>query len=357
MVIQPLDECDLRKLVDLLISEKILIKECNSQTPPFRVCSHSSGNGTQVAQHPEKSSRLRSIFLGMSSESKSGAQPEEAYNMTKKKPSKLRSKSEVFADCEKLLDEMLEKTPEGINIGLFKTKFVQRYGYTLDYRKYGFKKLASLLQTISGVQVGTNYVVPTNFTTTAVGNTSSSSQLSEIVEDISKDSSTSCDEEEPLVSEENNNESESLWEELGPVESVDPAECQDPSLNSNRVGDGEYESPASDDDDGDFSEFEEESLTTTTAAKDNLQTKKTTSRADDEVSSLLQILHVWGEKEKNRDETSQTGGSSGGSGDAPIGIARNIRHVKNYNSFASNSVDKDNKLIDTKLVSLKKTLG
>ncbi|CBI37626.3 unnamed protein product, partial [Vitis vinifera] len=281
LVLGSLTETDLLHLVDLLISDKKWVEENPTQTSPFKVIWPVGKKST--SSQPHVSNGLSSIFLGTQSH-------------------------EILAHCQKLVDEILKEYPEGFNMGAFRKLFLERYGYSLDVQKLGYQRLASLLQIMPGVKIESTYIVPSW--------TASKGSLLE-----SSDTNGQEDNEDDL---------DSPWEELGPVADT----------NSNR------------------NEMESE------------QERPKISKED---SSLLRILDSWyssKEDNKRRDGVENADGmidcsrndlkSSGSSGffseddTSPINCRKKQRPVRSY-SFVSDHGDDKDKLIDGILGSLKKS--
>ncbi|GAB4848290.1 hypothetical protein Ancab_002956 [Ancistrocladus abbreviatus] len=357
--VQSLSEADLFELVDLLISEKKWIHESPSQTHPFRVV-EPAGNSS-ASRDATQLNGLRSISLGSYSKSDLGQvmdQKEEKKNEThlrflsinSKKPV-LKSRTEILADCQKLLEQLLKENPEGFNISCFRRLFLQSYGYILDCEKLGYPKLASLLQVIPGVKIESSFVLPAS-----VASRDSSPEY------LAPKNETETETSEYVMSWKDD-DSESPWEELGPVENsnVSKKEMNDGLRKVNY----EYESSLSDDD---LSDPEQE---VSLSSKVEAQSK---ARLNHENSSLLQILDSWYSTryESNRRDCSINIGdivdcsrdSSRPSGSSRISAkneppslshAWRQRPVKSY-AFVSDLAENDKgKLIDGILGSLKKS--
>ncbi|PKA47002.1 hypothetical protein AXF42_Ash011676 [Apostasia shenzhenica] len=180
-------------------------------------------------------------------------------------------REEVLSDCQKLLQELLEKYPNGFNIGIFRPEFIQKYGYILNYQMLGYPKLLSLLQIMPGVRVKLSRVFP-----------------AEIANQVS-DSNQEDDKDNPV---ENGNSEDSSWEELGPISDSATLE-QKHGLEKEAIF---PEASLSDDE---FSDSEEDLPSPACKSGDNKQ--------DDEDSTLLKILSSWheskecGAKEQDKD--------------------------------------------------------
>ncbi|KAJ0238299.1 putative endonuclease or glycosyl hydrolase [Hirschfeldia incana] len=154
-----LKQLDLSKtlyLVSLLISDKKWIKENPSEALPFRVTRFTSS-----PSNPHASSVLRSMFVNMS---RSQCEEAESKNngVSTQKPLEERTRSEVIADCHKLIKKITEENPGGYNMSLFKKDFLEEFGYRLDYQSLGYPKLQSLIQMMPEARVESGYIVPSS---------------------------------------------------------------------------------------------------------------------------------------------------------------------------------------------------
>lgn len=347
LIFRSLEEPDLRHLIDLLVSEKKWIAEFPTKTPRFRFIhppAESSAEPQPQNAQPHSSNGLSSIFMGSSSEENSSLN---ISSHLQKKPSE-KPRSEVLADCQKLLDELLSQYPEGYNMGLLKSHFVDKYGYALDHKKLGYPKLVSLLQIMPGVKVESSHVYPDHAVYSSgiasLGLREKSSGSEDDVPDLPR----------------KNEDGECQWEELGPVAN------QEQELTCNN-----YEPSVSDDDD--FSDMEEGTNSSLVKVED--QNRSTVNQED---SSLLQILDSWYSTKDESDtqdhgsraedsvdcskeasELPESSNSTDVKGEAAassaINPARKQRPQKSY-TFVANPVEttKD-KLIDGILGSLKKS--
>ncbi|KAF5458008.1 hypothetical protein F2P56_022075 [Juglans regia] len=213
--LRSLSESDVLHLVDLLISEMKWMEECPSQTSPFKL-TRPVGSLVQA----RGSNGLSSIFLGTTlptaehGEIKyqniphTGVSPPAVH----KKPS-VRSRSDILADCQKLVNEILKNYPNGFNMGSFRKTFLERHGYPLDLQKLGHQSLVSLLQIMPGVKIVSTQIFPSSEALSSSGleialPDSQESSASPSVANSDSDLSDST---------KKNDDFESPWEELGPV--------------------------------------------------------------------------------------------------------------------------------------------
>ncbi|KAF2293163.1 hypothetical protein GH714_038476 [Hevea brasiliensis] len=270
VVLRSLTESDVLKLVGMLISEKKWLEENPSEASPFKL-TLSTGNNTLFGDS-RASNGLRSIFLSTPSQSDSKRQPNRngderngriqnispagvSQPVSYRKPSE-KSRSETLINCQKLVNELLEEFPEGYNICSFRKLFLESIAPNCSIQD----------SAVPNVQECDS--VHTSAT--------SGSELS----DASKD-----------------DESDSTWEELGPVDNTGSSR-KDPEEKSTFT---HYEPSLSDDE---FSETEREFLTGT---REGGLAK---SGMNNEDSSLLQILDSWysskdGVKKKDKPENVQ----------------------------------------------------
>ncbi|PIA41142.1 hypothetical protein AQUCO_02300145v1 [Aquilegia coerulea] len=283
---------DLTHLVDLLISEKKWVEECISKTCPFKLIHSARAPSSTSKAHSSKD--LSSLFSGKSSQSNlkrpldhemsnrktKDAQPGKGSDESKKKPCG-KSNSEIIADCQKLMTDMLNGQPEGFSMSIIKPTFSERYGYDLDYQKLGYPKLATLLQTIPGVVIGFNFVLPSEKSPKVVPyNVKNDSTVTASTLDSELSDSTMKE-----------NDHDTLWRELGPISQTNSKKN---SLSSVVEGMGQRseETQHVDFDDNsylsdDFSESDGES-----PIKDVIDEKMVRKNGEGE-SSLLQILDEW----------------------------------------------------------------
>ncbi|KAJ7956961.1 meiosis arrest female protein 1-like [Quillaja saponaria] len=298
-ILKPLSESDLLHLVDLLITEKKWVEECPSQPLPFRLY-HQVGKSSSLS-HAHGSAGLRSIFLSKTSDSdlqRSSEHDGEGKNYsipqtgvsapaTSKKRTD-RSRSDILADFQKLVNEMLREHPEGYNLGYFRKTFRERFGYPLDLQKLGYQKLASLLQIMPGVKIQSSYIIPSDKASYA------SDQLETSILDTQGSSAShalSNSDIELSDSAKKDDGNDSPWEELGPVSIAGSEERKMESKSRGKSTEQinlpkhpHYEPCISDEDFSD-SEGEIPSLTG--------QQGRGNLRNNEEDSSLLQILDSW----------------------------------------------------------------
>lgn len=295
LALRDLAESDLLNLVDELISVKKWVIESPSEAAPFKLTR--SVKKKILRDHSGAANGLRSLFLSKVSESnlQKGlqlAEERKGLNMshggvsgpvTYKRPSD-RSSNHTLADCQKLANEILQKYPEGYNIGSFRKLFLERYGYHLDVQKLGHQKLASLLQTFPGVKVESTYMVSSS---------SVPCDIPDIPEDNAHYSLSNSDSEVAEISK-TSDDSDSTWDELGPVANANRKEMHSLPLDSQVISEAkretypDYQPSVSDDE---FSDPEEE--TSTVRRQPGRQEKL---QGNKESSSLLQILDSWHSK-------------------------------------------------------------
>ncbi|CAN6711620.1 unnamed protein product [Malus baccata var. baccata] len=363
---------DLLRLVDLLMSEKKWVEECPSQMSPFKLTDH---GGKSSLDQSNGSNRLRSIFLDQPSQhdmqrSREHDGEEKCRNIphsgvslpTIRKTPPDRSRSEILADCRKLVNELLKEHPAGYNMGLFRKVFFDRYGYHLDLHMLGYQKLATLLQALPGVKVESSHILP-SFTY--------SDQKPQKMFDMKTSgpsiqkhtaSRTAVDSDGNLTDASCKDDgSDSPWEELGPV--ANGSNKNEVQLESRRkaiVSTGfDYEPSLSDD----FSDSEEETSPITESEGQRA------ARVNREDSSLLQILDSWysnkdGESSKHKSENvdrtadstnvSKLSGFGITSGTSLADHAWKQRPQKSYSFVTDSCGDNKDKLIDGILGSLKK---
>lgn len=353
LVLGSLMETDLLRMVDLLISDKKWVEENPTQTPPFKVIQSveraSSGR-------PLLSNGLSSIFLGPQPESNIQRQLD-------------RSRSEVLADCQKLVDEILKEYPEGFDMGGFRKLFLERYGYFLDVRKLGYQRLESLLHIMPGLKIESTYIVPS--WTAPKGSLSERSDTNGL-ENNGSSGKVANSNSELSDSSRKEDDLDAIWdEELGPVANTNSnrnemgSEIRKNEEETEKQEHLAYEPVLLSDDD--LSESEGEASLATGIDKQEMP------KANKEDSSLIRILDSWyGNKEnKRRDVVEHADGmidcsskdSKSGPGSSeifseddtpPITYRKKQRSVRSY-SFVSDSGDKPDKLVNGIIDSLKKS--
>ncbi|GMH25125.1 hypothetical protein Nepgr_026968 [Nepenthes gracilis] len=332
--LQSLSKGVLLSLVDLLISEKKWIDESPSRMYPFRVI-QCDGNSSASAPAP-KSNGLRSIFLGSSSQSSFEKPPDD------KEPAG-KSRNEILADCKKLLEELLKVNPKVFDMACFRELFAERYGYILDSEKLGDPQFVSLFQIIPSVKMESTYVYPN--TVISKGRRPESSSP--------KDQATNSKSDALWIGD----DTESPWEELGPVASSNSSKEEEWKEGPEKVGDG-YESSLSDDE---LSDREDE------ASSSSKVEDQSRSRENVEDSSLLQILESWYSGKdsscktdcpKNEDgviiDRSKNSSKPSASSGACIKNGRRQRPVKSYTFVSDSAEDEKDELLNGILGSLKK---
>ncbi|WCJ31659.1 hypothetical protein M5689_013133 [Euphorbia peplus] len=284
LILKKLTESDVLQLVDILVSEKKWVEEYPSEASPFKL-TRCSGQIASSGYSPS-SKGLSAIFSSSSLKSdtkrhpdcKEDGKPGRVENISHAGVSKPvgselseKFKKKALLDCKKLVDAILKEFPEGYNISSFKPLFLKRYGYNLDIQKLGYNKLASLIQILPGVKVESQLMVPSGEAPKVdhvSGSATSGSELSDALQ---------------------SDESDSTWEELGPISNKrEPGQIPNKSSShkvpEEKFGYPQYESFASDDE---FSESEGEP---SPVAQLQGQAK---SGIDGEDSSLLRILDSW----------------------------------------------------------------
>ncbi|XP_024007340.1 uncharacterized protein LOC18012760 [Eutrema salsugineum] len=159
--LKPLDVSKMLDIVSLLISEKKSIKENPSHALPFRV--NRFAEKGSCLNHTRASSGLRSIFVNMSRSQCVEADDEKMTNDFGMSPKSLeRSRSEVIADCHKLVKKITEENPGGYDMSKLKKDFLETFGYRLDYHNLGYTKLQSLIQMMPEAKIESGYIVPSS---------------------------------------------------------------------------------------------------------------------------------------------------------------------------------------------------
>lgn len=361
--LKSLSEIDLLHLVDLLISEVKWVEECHAQTSPFKLTWPA---GKSSLTQSRSSNGLSSIFLNKTSLSSEPDGERKYQNIShagvsphviNRKPS-VRSRSDTLADCQKLLNEILKDYPEGYNMGYFRKIFLKRYGYPLDIQKLGYLTLVSLLQTMPGVKIESNYIFPS-------GKASVSSGLEiavpHSVENHTGHSVANSD-SELSDSAKKDDDSDSPWEELGPIANTSFTRNEMVSVSRSKGAEQlkrqkypDYEPSFSDDDSSDSEEI------STLSGREG-QGK----RINEGDSSLLLILDSWystkeGDNRKsnlqNVDGLKQSAHSAVGiNGETSMGKYERKQRPQKIYSFVSDPVENNkDKLLDGILGTLKKT--
>lgn len=300
-VLRNLIESDLLYLVDLLISDKKWVEECPLEKFPFKLIQPIKKGC--VSDDPP-SNGLRSIFLDTQSQSQSQSPPEQRVKKfqnlphtgvcppaTLKNPSKFSS--EALADCQKLVDYIVKRYPEGFSMGSFRKLFLERYGYYLDVQKLGYQNLASVLQIMPGVKIESTYIMPA----LPSGKLQKRSGLEVIDPSVSKNNvggkKTNYDSNLSDASRASDNLD---WEELGPVVHTNPERKEMEGL-SRKVKERNHNYETLSDDD--FSDSDDESLSSTGSEGHG----KPLVNVED--SSLLQILDSWHRSKEKENSSSK----------------------------------------------------
>lgn len=72
----------------------------------------------------------------------------------------IKPRDQILQDCQKLVDYIVKKYPEGYHIRSFKNLFLERYGYSLDVNRLGYTNIGSLLQIMAGMKIDASYIKP-----------------------------------------------------------------------------------------------------------------------------------------------------------------------------------------------------
>ncbi|KAK3024932.1 hypothetical protein RJ639_042936 [Escallonia herrerae] len=294
-VLITLSQNDLLHLVDLLISDKKWVEECPLQTFPFKVI-HAAAKSS--FSNASSSNGLSSLFNGTSLQSSSRIVPESGKqrlqnpsNVEVSPPAidnKLSSKSrgEIMADCQKLVDGILKEYPEGFNTASFRKFFLDTYGYSLDLQMLGYQKLVNLLQVMHGVKIESGCILPARKVWKSSSlDVSDPNLLWNNVSGIAASSDGELSD-----ASRKDDDLESPWEELGPVSSTVPKRSRmelgsKSKKNRGALGQAsnDYELPSDDV----FSDSDDETLSSSVS---ECQRKP---KVNEEDSSLLQILDNW----------------------------------------------------------------
>ncbi|KAK6150569.1 hypothetical protein DH2020_015501 [Rehmannia glutinosa] len=357
-ILRSLSKNDLLHLVDLLISDKKWLEERDSRTYPFRL-TYLDGKDPRN-NPPINSNGLSQIFSG-----KHPSSPESGERKHQNPPhtgvpqpvvhrgSSSNTRSELLADCQKLVDHIVKEYPEGFNLGSFRKLFLERNGYALDLQKLGYEKLVNLLQIMPGVRIESNLIFPAGaFKSLDLQKPDppiqGSSSVGPVVDSNRESSALSA----------KGDDSDSPWDELGPVDnSGSEKEKIDPRLTrKGKKGKLPDYEPLREDD---FSDSEDE---TSSGRSENEGKSKL-----EEESSLLQILDIWysgkgGDSKKDETDkaevvpkpSAQIG--SGTKDETPVvGPTRKHKPGKSYSFVTEQPADSKDKLVDGILGSLKKS--
>ncbi|CAI9109093.1 OLC1v1008835C1 [Oldenlandia corymbosa var. corymbosa] len=365
-VLTSLSEADLIHLAELMILDKKWIIESPEKSYPFKlvlsdekvsssqsrdVSRHSNGLSSifSNAQQASSSPRLRAIV----GEKRHAPDSEVSKPAIAEVPTR-KPRSEIMSDCQKLVDEIVKKYPEGFDMGSFRKAFSERFGYKLDIQRLGYSKLSTLLQIMPGVRVESSFILPAG----NVAKLNSGGPLGQEIDDERTELS------EAFLKE--NDNFDSPWEELGPVDnSISERNGRKrPALNSsirNETGqklDHGYESVS----DEYLTDSEEETPLTPKPESPNK------IGGNEGESSLLQILDSWyGTKEDKTKMDAHAVFSRNGSrvlnptrsntnSETPvINNPRKQRSVKNYSFVKDQASANNEKLIDGILSGLNKS--
>ncbi|KDP35317.1 hypothetical protein JCGZ_09476 [Jatropha curcas] len=254
MVCRSISETDALRLVDILISEKKWVEEYPSEASPFELTLCVGKNTSSSDSHA--SIGLRSLSTPLQSKPKRQAEGDgdgrtiRIQNISHAgvsqpfsyKKSSERSRLETLRRCQKLVNEIMKDYPEGYNIGSFRKLFLEKYGYHLDVQKLGYGKLVSMLQIMPGVNIESNYIIPSSNVPKC---SSQDSALSNIQESNTIHTSVTSGSEMSNASKDA--ESNSTWEEPDPVENADSSRKE----SEGKCTFPQYVSSSSDDDSSD----------------------------------------------------------------------------------------------------------
>lgn len=326
--LKSLSESDLLHLVDLLISDKKWVEECNSRIFPFRLT-------RSLNNRPLSSNGLSHIFSGRQPNQEPGERKHQnsphtgVHQIIIQRGSSSKSRSELLTDCQKVVHQIVKEHPEGFNIGGFRKLFLQKHGYALDLEKLGYDKLVNFLQIMPEVRIESNLILPAG---------ALKCFDSQSIADPAVDSSTKDD------------DSDSSFDELGPAADNSGSENDEitgkpPRRRAEKVPD--YE-PLKEED---FSDSEEE---TSPPSRSENGSK---GKLEEEGSVLMGILdswhsEKWGDSSKKFESTSSANvTASEGTGSQP----RKRKTGKSYSFVAEQPADNKDKLIDSILGSCKKS--
>ncbi|XP_075497612.1 uncharacterized protein LOC142534613 [Primulina tabacum] len=278
-VLRSLTEGNLIHLVHLLISDKKWIEECDSPIFPFKL-TRPVGKDMH-GNHPLSSNGLSLMFavkqpslreLGDGKHQKpphTGVAQTSGHQGFSSKP-----RNEILVDCRKLVDQLVKENPEGFNMGSFRKLFLEKYGYGLDLKKLGYKKIANLFETIPGVRIESYLIIPVK----------SDNNHGHRITDLPFQESKI----DPVADSDGESNDSDSWEELGPInhtsskkEAMDSLFTRKDPMKQREPSRPHYE-PLKDDD---FSDSDDETRT-----KSESEGKHKVSQDE---SSLLQILESW----------------------------------------------------------------
>ncbi|XP_054791135.1 uncharacterized protein LOC129296579 isoform X2 [Prosopis cineraria] len=206
-VLRSLSESDLLLLVGFLISEKKWLQERPSEAFPFRVI---PGRTRQINLRESSECQVDKKQSILHTEASSPA-PQKEHT---EKSSTEKSRTDMTADVQKLVSKILKDHPNGCNMGLIRTLFLQKYGYHLDIGKLGYSKLSHLIQSLPGVDTEDACFFPANRGIHASVNETS---ILEAQETKLSDADYHYSDNELHDSYSEDDWKESPWEELGPV--------------------------------------------------------------------------------------------------------------------------------------------
>ncbi|GFP80693.1 meiosis arrest female protein 1 [Phtheirospermum japonicum] len=153
---------ELLHLVNLLISDKKWVEECKPRAFPFTVTHLVAVNNNNLPLNPN-SNGLSQIFSGKQpefGERKHQNPPYTGVTQPVHRNSSSKTRSELLADCQKLVDHIVKEYPDGFNLGSFRKLFLEKNGYALDLQKLGYEKLVNLLQIMPRARIEANLIFP-----------------------------------------------------------------------------------------------------------------------------------------------------------------------------------------------------
>ncbi|WOG97239.1 hypothetical protein DCAR_0416579 [Daucus carota subsp. sativus] len=374
-VLRNLIESDLLHLVDLLISDKKWVGECPSEKFPFKLI--------QPTDKGSSCQGLSSMFLDTQSEpglpslqkqTQKGYQnlPPAGDSLPTMHNNPNKSRSDVAADCRKLVEFIITEYPQGFSISRLRKLFLEKYGYSLEAHKFGYNNLVSLVQKMPWVKIEGGKIMPAapsdiDLKSCGVESTDPSVPKADVGDaksnfgaDIFGTSKTS-------------DQLDSSWEELGPVTYTTPKRQKMKSSSKKKrkeaVGQVKYDYELVPDD---YLSSDEENLSSR-----GMDGRKH-FRKNGEDSSLLQILDRYHNKEDDtrskdctravldksdavdsfkKDSISSLSSSTLENKDHVGSCEHNLRPSKSYSFVSDEVVDDKDKLIDGILGSLKKSGG
>ncbi|KAL8110622.1 hypothetical protein AgCh_026382 [Apium graveolens] len=279
---------DCLRLVDSLISDKKWVEENPSQKYPFKL-------NLPFESEFCKSNGLKTTFLDTQLQPESQKLPahEENNNVSRTGvPSpavyekSVKPRDQILQDCQKLVNYIVKKYPEGYNIRSFKNLFLERYGYSLEVNRLGYTNIGSLLQIMGGMKIDASYIKP-------------EIPLSKVVNNFDHKSTNPS---APLNKSVRSRNLEYPWEELGPL-------CHDSSKRNEIERSSRMKKEAVFEPVQDYETLSDDEFSHSQAEKIYAEGLKQQEEAKKIVkdSSLLRILDTWHNgKEDNNARSSPT---------------------------------------------------